>query len=260
MIITLTTDFGLIDPYVAQMKGVILSINPQVTLVDITHEIPPQQVKVASFVLGISFPYFPAGTIHVVVVDPGVGSERRGIIVCAGQHTFVGPDNGIFSSVLEKVKKTGYRIYHISNPPHISWLPSRTFHGRDVFAPVAAKLAMGAEPGEFGDEIGEITLLPFNEPKKRGNVIEAEVVYIDRFGNAVTNVSENDLPAGFKIDHLMYKGEIAKPAHFYLDSKEHLACLFNSMGLLELFSPLGSAKDKFGIKTGTQVEVILTPT
>ncbi|HOJ51574.1 MAG TPA: SAM-dependent chlorinase/fluorinase [Syntrophales bacterium] len=257
MIVTLTTDFGTSDPYVAQMKGVILSVNPNVTIVDITHEVPPQSITCASFILGISFSYFPTGTVHLAVVDPTVGSGRRGVIVSAYQHFFVGPDNGIFSSILEK-EKGKYRAVSITHLPILKHPISQTFHGRDVFAPVAARLARGVDMAEFGPEVEDLTIISVHRPLREENRLTGEVIYIDRFGNAITNLSEKDVPFGFKVEHVLLKERVIKPARFYTDTSEELACLFNSAGFLELFAPLGSAADKFGIQTGTPVHLILS--
>ena len=258
MMITLTTDFGLQDPYVAQMKGVILSLNPTVTIVDVTHEIPPQSVMQASFALGISFFYFPTGTVHVAVVDPGVGTQRRGIIISALGHLFVGPDNGIFSFVLERAKGN-YRAVHISHIPPIPHPQSSTFHGRDVFAPVSAILAMGTEITEFGPEIGDVNLTPLGKPVREGNTIRGNVIYIDRFGNAITNISQEDIPGPFTVQYAVRKKKKIKLAPFYQGAEGELACLFNSAGFLELFSPMGHAAEMFGIKYGDLVRVILSP-
>jgi len=192
MIITLTTDFGTHDPYVAQVKGVILGINPHVEIVDITHEIAPQDIGEAAFLLGVSFSYFPPGTIHIAVVDPGVGSERRAVILLVGHHTFVGPDNGIFSFALERAN-VPYQAIQILDPP-FNFSGGATFHGRDLFAPVAAHLSLGVDPAIYGPEISHLTLSSPHAPSVEEHLIRGTVMHLDRFGNAITNITTHHLP------------------------------------------------------------------
>src|SRR5271157_3055772 len=179
-IITLTTDFGYKDPFVAQMKGVILSINPDVTIVDITHLIHPQDIDEAAYIIGSSFSYFPSGTIHVVVVDPGVGSERKALILEAGGHYFIGPDNGVFSHIL----KRPFSLHRITEEKYMLSKASPTFQGRELFAPVAASLSTGLEPGEFGSPVEDFVVLSIPLPRVGRSAISGEVIYIDSFGNA----------------------------------------------------------------------------
>ncbi len=186
-IITLTTDFGQADGYVGIMKGVILGIAPDARLVDLSHEIAPQDVRSAAFVLGRAIPYFPAGTIHLAVVDPGVGSSRRALVVQTTAALFVGPDNGLFSRPLGQPEA---RAFAADKPDY--WLPhvSQTFHGRDVFAPLAAHLAAGAPVEALGSRIHNPVLFDDPAPIRRayGSSITGRVVYVDRFGNLITNV------------------------------------------------------------------------
>lgn len=185
-VITLLTDFGLQDGYVAAMKGVILQICPDARLVDISHLVPPQDIRSAAFVLLTCYEYFPPGTIHLAVVDPGVGTERKAIAVHAGSHFFVGPDNGIFSLVLHK--ETTWEARSLENPAYWRMPLSETFHGRDLFAPVAAHLACSVS----FDQLGPICnpLVPrWSTPTVHIGRIEGEVIHVDRFGNAITNVS-----------------------------------------------------------------------
>ncbi len=190
MIITLTTDFGQSDGYVGAMKGVILSIAPETRLVDISHEIAPGDVRQAAYVLGSAAPFFPAGTIHLVVVDPGVGSARRAIAARVPQATFVAPDNGVLSVCLAEPLAAGQvKCRQLSNPhyhlPHVS----ATFHGRDVFAPVAARLASGAFFNDLGPLVTDPVILPILAvtPTPDG-AWRGEVMHIDRFGNVITNL------------------------------------------------------------------------
>jgi len=192
MLITLTTDFGSDDSYVGIMKGVIYGINPQATVVDLTHGIPPQDIVAGALTLRHSIPYFPAGTIHVAVVDPGVGTARKPILAFAGGHFFVGPDNGIFSYVLEK--ETDHRIFHVTAQKYFCQPISNTFHGRDVFAPVAAHLSNGLLPETFGEEIFDTVRLPPLAPTApKPGEIKGRILHIDRFGNCVTNIDRSVL-------------------------------------------------------------------
>jgi len=190
-IITLLSDFGLKDPYVAEMKAVILSIYPQARIVDITHEIEKFNIRMGAFVLASATPYFPTGTIHVAVVDPGVGTKRRPIIVETKRSYYVGPDNGLL--MLATQKEGISHVYHVNNPQYVLPRVSRTFHGRDIFAPVAAYLARGSRPSEFGPEIFDYALPEFAKPNVREGELFGEVLHIDDFGNIVSNISWEDL-------------------------------------------------------------------
>ncbi len=190
-IITLTTDFGARDGYVGAMKGVILSIAPQATIVDIAHGIPPQDVAAGAVALAQAAPWFPPGTIHVAVVDPGVGNKRHDIVVEAGGHLFVGPDNGVLSLVARGPRQ----IFQIESPQFRRDPVSPTFHGRDVFAPAAARLASGARPMDAGsilDSMVEITRVP---TRRAAGVVEGEVIHVDGFGNLITSLP-GDVLAG----------------------------------------------------------------
>jgi len=191
-IITLTTDFGLADGYVGTMKGVILSIAPTATIVDISHDIAPQDVREGAYTLYAAYPYFPQGTIHVVVVDPGVGSERRAIALRTAQATFVAPDNGVLSYVVagERVEQ----IVHLTNPSYHLSPVSCTFHGRDIFAPAAAHLARGIRLAELGQPLTEIITFPLPRPQLRPDgTIVGQVIHVDRFGNLITSITATDL-------------------------------------------------------------------
>ena len=191
-IVTLTTDFGLADGYVGTMKGVILGIDPTATIVDISHEITPQDVREAAYTLYAAYPYFPQVAIHVVVVDPGVGSERRAIALRTPQATFVAPDNGVLSYVVaaERVEE----IVHLTNPRYHLSPVSRTFHGRDIFAPAAAHLARGVRLAELGEPLTDIVTfpLPRSEVRPDGTIV-GQVIHIDRFGNLITSITATDL-------------------------------------------------------------------
>lgn len=195
-LITLLTDFGEPDYFVAAVKGVILGLSPHARFVDITHEIPPHDIETAAFTLLAACWSFPAGTIHIAVVDPGVGSQRRPILIEVDGHFFVGPDNGIFSYVCDSRTNLGLKpqIFHLTNTDYFRHPVSSTFNGRDVFAPVAAALSNGVKPGDLGARLTDIVRLQPLKPciGKHGNV-EGRIIHIDRFGNCVTNISQNEL-------------------------------------------------------------------
>jgi S-adenosylmethionine hydrolase len=186
-IITLTTDFGEGSRYVPAMKGVILSINSQVRLVDITHAIPAQDIRMGAIVLAETARWFPPDTIHVAVVDPGVGSSRRIAYARIGSQRFVAPDNGLLSRLAAAEKPS--KIVAVENPEF--WLPgvSATFHGRDIMAPVAARLSLGLEPEKLGRPLEQLVELPWPEVRQVANRIEGEVVEVDSFGNLITNIT-----------------------------------------------------------------------
>jgi len=199
-IITLLSDFGLKDPYVAEMKAVILSICRDVSIIDISHEVEKFNVRMGAFILAQASRYFPEGTIHVAVVDPGVGTKRRPIIVETERSLYVGPDNGL---LILAAQNEGIKCIHeIANPKYMLKKVSRTFHGRDIFSPAAAHLAKGVEPSEFGPEIHDPVRPSFASPKIRKEAISGEIIHIDGFGNLITNISEKDLKAA-----RIYEGE-----------------------------------------------------
>jgi S-adenosylmethionine hydrolase len=191
--ITLLTDFGLSDYFVPAVKGVILTINPEARIIDVTHDVVAHDVQEAAFTLGACYHNFPAGTVHVVVVDPGVGSSRRAIIADAGGYFFVGPDNGVFSFVYARESKP--RVFHITNDRYFRRPVSATFHGRDVFAPVAAHIARGTSPEEIGAEIEDYVRFEIPRPRliEARGVIEGRIIHVDRFGNCVTNFTVAEL-------------------------------------------------------------------
>ena len=190
-VITLLTDFGVADYFVGSVKGVILSLNPQARIVDLTHEIPAQDIEAAAFTLLAAYKSFPKGTVHVAVVDPGVGSTRRGIAVVAADQFFVGPDNGIFSYIYERESK--FSVYELSNEEFFREPVSPTFHGRDIFAPVAAALSNGVKPAKLGPRVTDPVKLAPLTPEVRDSRILARIIHIDRFGNCVTNITREVL-------------------------------------------------------------------
>ena len=259
-IITLLTDFGLQDHYVGALKGAILSINPGASIVDLTHEIPPHDIWAAAFHLLAVYQTFPAGTIHLAVVDPGVGSARRGIIVnCAGQF-FVGPDNGLFSWICEREESSS--AIHLTNQKYFRHPVSDTFHGRDVFAPVAAALSNGVARTEFGPVIDDLIQLKSLSPGRLdGGVIEATIIHIDRFGNCITNltrdhVAEDKIAAGAKL--VVNSHVVSSFRAFFADSGDgELFCLFGSAGFLEIAAQNSSAAKILGAERGQPAFLLL---
>lgn len=261
-IITLLTDFGSQDYYVGAMKGAILSVNPSAQIIDITHDIPPQDIQAGAFNLLAGYATFPSGTIHVAVVDPGVGSQRKPLLIeCAGQ-LFVGPDNGIFSWVCEREAKS--RAIHLENEKFFRHPVSPTFHGRDVFAPVAAALSNGVPFEEFGDSGSDYVRLESLAVKTRGDgLVEARIIHIDRFGNCVTNLtrdhlSEESFTKGAKL--FIDGREILTSRRFFaepVDPQRELFCIFGSAGFLEIAAQDSSAGTMLAARRGQPVLLAL---
>ena len=257
-LITLTTDFGLRDAYVGAMKGVMLGIAPGAQMVDITHEISPQDVMEAAFVLQEAYPFFPSGTVHLVVVDPGVGTERRPIALKADGYYFVGPDNGLFTLLLN-----GKPIEQVVVLDRPEWWrtpsPSYTFHGRDIFAPVAAHLAAGRSLEEVGSPVARETLhrLHWVKPTQDEQGIQGWVVHIDRFGNCITNIPGKLLdmkrPMRIYVGNAIIDG--VHRTYGEVPPGEPLA-LVGSSGMLEIAINGGNAAELFGIRKGAPVNVV----
>jgi S-adenosyl-L-methionine hydrolase (adenosine-forming) len=262
-IITLTTDFGYKDPFVGIMKGVILSIKHSVNIVDITHLITPQNILEASFVIENSFSFFPRKTIHVVVVDPGVGSVRRPIIVADENYFFVGPDNGVFSCIYRLIENPV--VVHITSEQYfLSWR-GPTFHGRDIFAPVAAWLSKGIEISNFGVQIYDYVTVQLPDLRKPAeNIIDGEVIYIDSFGNLITNISAREIEDLSRVNpdrkpEVVVKGQEAPLKNYYLQATDdRLYSIINSFRYLELFVNKGNASAASGVTVGEKVSVILS--
>ncbi len=194
-IITLTTDYGTNDHLVGTLKGVILKINPDVTIVDITHNVTPFDLLDGALAIGAAYSYFPPKTVHMVVVDPGVGTERRPLLVSAGNQYFVAPDNGVLSVIYEREPEG--LVVRNANAEHYYLQPvSKTFHGRDIFAPVAAWLTKGWQTSGMGDEIEDYKRFALPRPKEADGVVKGVVLRTDAFGNLVTNFRQEDLPEG----------------------------------------------------------------
>lgn len=252
--VTLTTDFGLSDPYVASMKGVILGINPKAYIVDITHEIPPQDIQRAGFVLNASYSYFPKGTIHVVVVDPGVGSERKILLVDTSKYFFLAPDNGVLGYIFQAFPNA--KVYTVTHSRYFRFPVSFTFHGRDIFAPVAGYLSKGIPPNRFGPEVQEFDRGKVPLPVRKGNTMEGEIVTFDRYGNAITNIPGDWLNArlGYKIK--VGKISLSKISCFFQEvPRGEALALIGSNNTLELSVHGGSAKEKMGLKVGDRIYI-----
>lgn len=259
-IITLTTDFGTSDAYVGIMKGVILGINPDVQVVDLTHAIPPQDIHDAALSIHSAYRYFPEGTIHTIVVDPGVGSDRRAVICQTDRAFFVCPDNGILTYLLHEIENAdGQSIKAVAIQNKAYYLPevSNTFHGRDVFAPVAAHLSLGVPLANIGPPLEDLVQLPIPNHQVSGNTITGQIVKIDRFGNAITNVSESVL-AGIGSTYEIRVGgtRLMRLNRAYAESGigQPLA-IIGSFGLLEIAINGGSAEVSLGLKWGDVVEI-----
>lgn len=238
-IITLTTDFGVEDHYVGSMKGVILGLNHDAVITDITHELPKYDIFKAAFTVQNYYKFFPNNTIHVVIVDPGVGSERKPIVIQSDCGTFVGPDNGVFSLVLQNSKDINVR--EITNAAYMLKNVSSTFHGRDIFAPVAAHISLGVDISNIGKKVNSPVLLDIKKPRVNDNEIVGEVVYIDSFGNLVTNI-DSCMIENFK-EILVDKNVIDTVANSYQDvDKGKLLAIIGSSGLLEISVNQGSAE------------------
>ena len=254
--ITLTSDFGLKDSYVAEMKGVILTLNPNAKIIDVTHGVEKFDIRMGAFMLASVVPYFPKGTVHLAVVDPGVGTERHAILVQTKQGFFVGPDNGVLMLAAENqgIKK----VYELSNPKFVLPKVSATFHGRDIFAPVAAYLDMGVKPAEFGPEVA-IRIMPEFARIKKGDVyLTGEILHIDGYGNIITNISQKEIMAQAKAVNIRLRN-ISLNIDFgitYAQTKPGEAiALIGSHGFLEIALNRASAAEKFHSAVGEKIEV-----
>jgi S-adenosylmethionine hydrolase len=258
-IVTLTTDFGLQDGFVGTLKGVILGICPSAQIVDISHDIPPQDILAAGLTLQRAYAYFPDGTVHVAVVDPGVGTSRRPIAIRACGQVFVGPDNGLFSFVFTESEERNLPValFHLTDARYWLLELSSTFHGRDLFSPVAAHLACGVELEEMGKPINDPVLIPFPKPSRTATGWQAHIIAIDRFGNLAT-----DLPAAWinepaKVAFHLAGREIRGLSSTYRDGPAgRLVALIDSEGRLEIAVACGSAARVTGVQVGDIVEVV----
>jgi len=262
-VVTLLTDFGLEDPYVCMMKGVILSVNPVARIIDISHHVTPGAISQAARMLQETYPYFPDGTIHVAVVDPGVGTDRRAIVLLARSHLFVGPDNGIFSPIMEECQAL---VIHLSKARYFLQHVSDTFHGRDIFAPVAGHLSLGVDPLHMGPIIYDPVYLKFPAPYRKGGSLYGRVVQVDHFGNLITNIRRKDIEefsegsimsvrlGGLRIEGIRRTYAQTAPGA--------ILALFGSSGCLEIAVNRGRVADRTGLDPaemiGREVEVTRT--
>ena len=259
-IITLMTDFGTSDHYVGVMKGVILNINPQVQIVDITHTIPPQDIHGAAFLIDSAYRYCPTGTIHVIVVDPGVGSERRAIVCQTETAYFVCPDNGILTHILRGEE----HIHTIAADNSAYFLPqvSNTFHGRDIFAPIAAHLSRGIPIDTLGSPVAQPVQLPIPQPQVTDRAIIGHIIWIDSFGNLVTDISHEILGSLQERNSILICAGSARIDHInrsYTESAvgEALA-IIGSFNRLEISINQGDAAQTLGLKRGDAITVGIT--
>jgi S-adenosylmethionine hydrolase len=257
-LITFTTDFGLSDHFVGTMKGVVAGIAPLARVIDITHEVAPYNVTEAAFVIAETWPYFPKGTIHVVVVDPGVGSSRRPILAEVGGHYFIAPDNAVLSLVFDSA---AHKVRVISNPKFMRREISRTFHGRDIFAPAAAHLAKGAKPAAFGKLIQDYVRTWSAKPVlKNKDSWRGTLLKVDRFGNLITNFSVRDF-AGIKTRPFEMRAgakRIHRLALTYAETEVgDLFVIVGSSGYLEIAANQASAAELLGSSAGATVELDL---
>ena len=272
--IVLTTDFGLSDSYVGVMKGVILGINPHIAIIDLTHLIQPQNIRQAAFVLGTSHHYFPTGTVHVVVVDPGVGTQRKAVVLDTPRARLLAPDNGALSYVLADYlehppERPGIaavppqcRAYQLTETQYWLHPVSNTFHGRDIFAPVAAHLSLGVQLDALGTPLSELVWLPAPQPVEEKGRILGQVIYSDHFGNLITNLPKRLIAPGSSAmveikDHCI-AGLRTAFHHGSGEADGDLVALIGSHGYLEIAVPDGSAAALLNAGPGEPVKVSLT--
>jgi len=260
-IITLNTDFGLNDHFVGAMKGVILHAAPEAEIIDISHAVQPFDILDGALTISQAYSYFPSGTVHVVVVDPGVGTARRPIILSGDRHSFVAPDNGVLSLVYEREERRSVR--HVTAEHYFLQPRSNTFHGRDIFSPVAAYLAKGVEPARFGEEVTDYVRFAAPRPKPVDErTLRGVVLKVDRFGNLITNITPADIPrlfepaAAFKIT--VGKGQVTRICANYAEGGPGEAFgILGSMGYLEIATNRGSAYQFLGAAKGSDVTVVM---
>ena len=267
-VVTLTTDFGTADPYVGAMKGVILSINPDVSIVDISHDVHPQSILEAAFVIGNSHEFFPQGVIHVVVVDPGVGTSRMPLLMATPSATFVAPDNGVLTRVIREGFRQPpevagdcrvpvpeeYAAYHLTNQRFWLHPVSSTFHGRDIFAPVAAHLSLGVSAHLLGEKVDHLAWLPQQQPTRDGDTLTGQVVHVDHCGNLITNIPADELSGRNDLIIEIKGHHIAGLSSSYAEGGWPLA-IVGSLGDLEISVRDGSAARELQAGVGDTVRV-----
>jgi len=262
-LVSLLSDFGLVDPFVAEMKAVILSVCPEVRIVDISHDVDRFSIMMGAFLLFEAAPYFPKGTVHVAVVDPGVGGSRRAIAIRTRRGIYVGPDNGL---LIPAAQSDGVMdVFELTNRLMMGSEVSSTFHGRDIFAPAAAHLACGQLPEDCGPRITDYVTSPYGDPVFGKGMVTCEVLHVDRFGNVITNLrqahpSEQGIVLGDKI--LFYVGRrrfSSRLVRTFSDLREgEVGAIFGSHGFLEIVAREKSAAEKLRLKRGAVVRLHLT--
>jgi S-adenosylmethionine hydrolase len=261
-LITLTTDFGLNDHFVGTIKGVILDIAPEAEIIDICHAVQAFDVLDGALTIAQAYSYFPNATVHMVVVDPGVGTARRPIVLSTGRHYFVAPDNGVLSLVYAREERL--QVRHINAAHYYRQPVSNTFHARDIFAPVAAYLAKGVEVAKFGEEMTDF--VRFNAPKPKatdGNTLRGVVLKVDRFGNMITNFTPQDVPALFQANPPAFKILVGKceiseiHANYAEGAPNEVFGILGSMGYLEIAANRAAAAQIIGTGKGSEVNIVL---
>jgi len=262
-IITLTTDFGLNDHFVGAMKGVILEIAPEAQIIDISHAVQAFDILDGALTISQAYSYFPSGTVHMVIVDPGVGTARRPLIVTGDRHLFVAPDNGVLSLIYDREERLS--VCHVTAEHYFLQPHSNTFHGRDIFSPVAAYLAKGVEPGRFGEEITDYVRFAAPRPKPVDErTLRGVVLKVDRFGNLVTNITAQDAPQLFGATPAAFKIAIGNKvqatricASYSEGTPGEVFGILGSMGFLEVAANRGSASQLMGAGKGSEVNVMI---
>jgi S-adenosylmethionine hydrolase len=260
-LITLTTDFGVSDHFVGTIKGVILGIAPDARIVDISHSVQPFDVLDGALTISQAYTYFPSGTVHMVVIDPGVGTTRRPILATTERHHFVAPDNGVLSLVYDREERLSVR--EIKAEHYYLQPVSNTFHARDIFSPVAAYLAKRVDADRFGEEITDFVRFTAPKPKANGtNGLRGVVLKVDRFGNMITNITEKDAPALFEAEPPAFKITVGKreisemKSAYALGAPGEVFGILGSMGFLEIAANRGSAAQVLGVGKGSEVNVV----
>jgi S-adenosyl-L-methionine hydrolase (adenosine-forming) len=260
-LITLTTDFGLNDHFVGTIKGILLGIAPDARIVDISHSVQPFDVLDGALTVSQVYSYFPSGTVHMVIVDPGVGTARRPILATTERHHFVAPDNGVLSMMYDREERLSVR--HVTADHYFLQPVSNTFHARDVFSPIAAYLAKGVDPDRFGNEITDFVRFAAPRPKVVDGVLRGVILKVDRFGNLITNITEQDAPALFGAQAADFKIVVGKReitqihAAYGEGNPGEVFGILNSMGYLEIAANRGAAAQVLGVGKGGDVSVLL---
>jgi S-adenosylmethionine hydrolase len=260
-IVTFTTDFGLNDAFVGIMHGVVLSIHPETAIVDICHSVASFDLTDGAWTIAQAYRFFPPRTVHVVVVDPGVGSRRRPIVVETDSYIFVAPDNGVLSLI--EAREAKFTVRHITADRYFLQPVSQTFHGRDIFSPVAAWLSKGVAPSEFGPEISDHVRLPLAKVERIGDSLRGVVLKVDKFGNLITNIRELDAPALFAAEappvSILVAGKmITRVCRSYAEAgDDEIFAIVGSSGYLEMAAKQASAAEKLAAGVGTPVGVVI---